>query len=179
MQFSIKVIDVNNTHVPNAKGGYNKLEVAYKNLESGKVESKILMSFGLTKDSYKALADAKNGDNFTIESEKKPGNDGKEYWTWMAASQLAPGEQMVQAKAPAGNPAPKSNYETPEERAKKQIYIIKQSSLSNAVAVLGVGAKTPPKTEDIFALAQTFTDWVVSQEVVKLQDMPDDFPDVQ
>jgi len=190
MQVNIKVISVENTFVPTAKGGYNKLEVSYKNLESNKVEGKLLMSFGLTADVYKALADAKSNDLFQITSEKKPGNDGKEYWTWLKAVQAAPGA-MTETKTSAtsaGYSAPKSNYETPEERAKKQVYIVKQSSLSNAIALLNADGKNTItggkkySKEDVFALAQELTDWVFSQEQIKqvsLADMPDDFPDVQ
>jgi hypothetical protein len=85
-------------------------------------------------------------------------------------------------------PSPKSTYETPEERAKKQVYIVKQSSLSNAIALLNAdgkntitGGKKYTK-EDVFALAQELTDWVFAQETVKqtaLIDMPSDFEDVQ
>lgn len=182
MQVNIKVISVENTFVPTTQGGYNKLEVSYKDLEKNKVEGKMIMSFGLTADVYKALADAKANDTFQITSEKKPGKDGKEYWTWLKAVQAAPGTMTETSKPSVGNAAPKSNYETPEERAKKQVYIVKQSSLSNAVQLLSIGAKTPPKTDEVFALAQQFTDWVFSQDQIKQQslaDMPDDFPDVQ
>ena len=184
MQVNIKVISVENTFVPTAKGGYNKLEVAYKNLESNKVESKILMSFGLTAGAYKALADAKANDTFSIVSEKKPGADGKEYWTWLSATQAAPGSMPEPTNKPAnatGFPV-KSTYETPEERAKKQVYIVKQSSISAAIATLSVGAKAPPSTDAVLEVAQKFTDWVFSQDQVKtptLAEMPDDFPDVQ
>lgn len=189
MQVNIKVISVENTFVPTAKGGYNKLEVAYKNLESNKVESKILMSFGLTAGAYKALADAKANDTFSIVSEKKPGADGKEYWTWLSATQAAPGtmpEPTNQAKQATGFPV-KNTYETPEERAKKQVYIVKQSSLSNAIALLNADGKNTItggkkySKEDVFALAQELTDWVFEQPQVKaptLAEMPDDFPDV-
>jgi hypothetical protein len=184
MNVNIKVISVENTFVPTAKGGYNKLEVNYKNLTTNKVEGKTIMSFGLTADAYKALADAKSNDLFTIESEKKPGKDGQEYWTWMSAKQSAPGamaETVANNNKTTGFPV-KNTYETPEERAKKQVYIVKQSSLSAAIALLSVGAKAPPKPEEVLAQAQQFTDWVFQEQKVNPQslvDMPDDFPDVQ
>jgi hypothetical protein len=140
------------------------------------------MSFGLTEYAYKALADAKANDCFEIKSEKKPGKDGKEYWTWLSATQAAPGTVMEPQVKTAGTPVPKSNYETPEERAKKQVYIVKQSSLGSAIELLSIGAKTPPTKQDVLALAQEFTDWVFSTQEAKpvsLTDMPDDFPDVQ
>lgn len=184
MQVNIKVISVENTFVPTAKGGYNKLEVAYKNLESNKVESKTIMSFGLTEYAYKALADAKANDLFEVKSEKKPGKDGKEYWTWLSATQAAPGSMPEPTNKPTnatGFPV-KSSYETPEERAKKQVYIVKQSSISAAIATLSVGAKAPPSTDAVLEVAQKFVDYVFAQEQIKqvsLADMPDDFPDVQ
>lgn len=185
MNVNIKVISVENTFVPTAKGGYNKLEVAYKNLTTNKVESKILMSFGLTAGAYKALADSKANDMFWIESEKKPGNDGKEYWTWLTVAQTPPagGTAMAESQQTKATGFPvKSTYETPEERAKKQVYIVKQSSLSAAIALLSVGAKAPPKEQDVIEVAQKFVDWVFQEQKVNPQalvDMPDDFPDVQ
>ncbi len=183
MNVNIKVISVENTFVPTPKGGYNKLEVNYKDLATNKVSGKTLMSFGLTADAYKALADAKANDLFTVVNEKKPGKDGQEYWTWLSATQSAPGSVPETTGVPKTTGFPvKNTYETPEERAKKQVYIVKQSSLSAAIALLSVGAKSPPKAEEVLAQAQQFTDWVFQEQKVAQQslvDMPDDFPDVQ
>ena len=180
MEIQIQIVQVDK-QTKTTSGGkpYVALELAFKNLSSGKLESKKLMPFGTTSDAHKVLAGANQGDVFTVVSEK---NQQSGYWDWLKATQAPPGTTAETVVASKATPSPKSTYETPEERAKKQVYIVKQSSLSNAVAVLGVGAKTPPKTEEIFALAQTFTDWVFAQETVKqtaLIDMPNDFEDVQ
>jgi len=180
MEIQIQIVQVDK-QTKTTKGGkpYVALELAFKNLSSGKLESKKLMPFGETSEAHKALSGANQGDVFTIVSEK---NAGTGYWDWLKATQAPPGTTAETVVSNKATPSPKSTYETPEERAKKQVYIVKQSSLSNAVAVLGVGAKTPPKTEEIFALAQTFTDWVFAQETAKqtsLIDMPNDFEDVQ
>lgn len=53
-----------------------------------------------------------------------------------------------------------SNYETRDERAARQVLIVKQSSLSAAVATLTPGAKAPLDQQDVLALAQTYVDWV-------------------
>lgn len=53
-----------------------------------------------------------------------------------------------------------SNYETPEERARKQVYIIKQSSISNAIEIAktdGIGLSVP----GVLDIAQQLTDWVL------------------
>lgn len=58
-----------------------------------------------------------------------------------------------------------SNYETKEERAARQVLIVKQSSLSAAVATLTVNAgKDKLQVEDVMKLAQEYTDWVFSKE---------------
>lgn len=176
MQISILTTEVTN------KGKYNQLEVTYKNLDSGKVESKKLMSFVKPENAYKALVDAKQGNQFSITTKK---NAESGYWDWVDAVQAAPGSVQVEGSINKGTPAPKSNYETAEERAKKQIYIVRQSSIANAISVLTTGAKTPPAKEDVFKLAQEFTDWVFSNDAKqefkpeKLVDMLDDIPELQ
>jgi hypothetical protein len=178
MQINIQVIQ---TEISN-KGKYNQLEVTYKNLEAGKVESKKLMSFVQPDQPYKALADAKAGNVFTVTMEKEESSkDGKSYWVWKQAEQAAPGAASKMSTAPTttGYTAPKSNYETPEERAKKQVYIVRQSSLSNAIALLSVGAKLPPSTELVLQEAQKFTDFVFSEPKVSLADMPSDTVDIE
>jgi hypothetical protein len=64
------------------------------------------------------------------------------------------------SQSKAATPAPRSNYETPEERAQRQVLIVRQSSLSSAVAMLTAGAKTPPKVEDVLALASRLEGFV-------------------
>lgn len=174
MQFTINVVQVEKTTKPTAKGSYQQLDVAYKNLESGKLESKKIMSFA-SKAAFDALANAKQGDSFTVTSEK---NDKTGYWDWTSVNQAAPGAQ--QDTTPQAKFVPtKSTYETPEERAQKQILIVKQSSLSSAVAALTAGAKAPPTPDSVIEVAQKFTDWVFQKpevKVEKLTDMDDDVP---
>jgi len=54
--------------------------------------------------------------------------------------------------------SPKSTYETPEERAKKQVYIVRQSSIT---AAIGVGKKN---VADVIATAKEFEAYVFSDE---------------
>ena len=148
------------------------------------------MSFGLTANAYKALADAKANDLFTIVSEKKPGADGKEYWTWLSASQAAPGtmpEPTNQPKQATGFPV-KNTYETPEERAKRQVLIVRQSSLSSAIELLKTDKKSPTVPE-VLQVAKQFEAYVFgnddpfgleSKEPVNklptVEDLEDDIP---
>lgn len=64
----------------------------------------------------------------------------------------------------ASNTATKSTYETPEERAKRQVLIVRQSSLSSAIETLTAGAKTPPQAKDVLELAQIYVDFVFEND---------------
>lgn len=170
-------ISILNKEIVN-KGKYSQLEVSYKDLDNGKVASKKLMSFVKPDTAYKTLVDCKPGETYQISLQK---NQESGYWDWIGATQNAPGSSTVETKS-TGTPAPKSNYETAEERAKRQVYIVRQSSLANAISVLTTGAKTPPNKEEVFKLAQEFTDWVFEKPAFKIEslaDMPNDFEDVQ
>lgn len=177
MNINITVLQVTKETKPTAKGSYQQLTVDYKNLSSGKVESKKLMSFA-SPDAFNALVDAKQGATYAVVAEK---NEKSGYWDWVAVSQNAPSlNQDTPTKVSTSTPV-RSTYETPEERAKKQVYIVKQSSLANAITLLSTGAKTPPKEDEVLVVAQKFTDWVFSSEQAPqaaetLTDMSDDIP---
>lgn len=164
MTIQIQVLSVTVETKPTAKGSYQQLEVAYKNLSfQGKVESKKIMSFGAGGESFKVLANAAPASVYEIETEK---ND-KGYIDWLKATKSAAGvgdmalkQATGGAQTAGGTIATRSTYETPEERAKKQIYIVRQSSLNVALATLQIGAKTPPKADEIIALAQQFESFV-------------------
>ena len=74
---------------------------------------------------------------------------------------------------------PRSTYETPEERAKKQVYIVRQSSIANAIqfyALVNVEDVTN-SVENILATAKQFEHYVFSTDPVQeLIDMEDDIP---
>jgi hypothetical protein len=138
------------------KGKYKMAEVAYKN-DEGKVTSKKLMSFGNSADVFKRITTAKPGDLFTIKAEK---ND-KGYWDWVSIQDGASEGGSVKA---AGNPAPKSTYETAEERANRQVLIVRQSSLSNAVEFLGLNNKKVPTVQEVVEVAKYFEDYVFGRK---------------
>lgn len=60
--------------------------------------------------------------------------------------------------------SPKSTYETPEERAKKQVYIVRQSSVNAAIALLKTDKRVPAK-EEIADTAQFFEAYVFGNDV--------------
>lgn len=162
---------------------YTVLDLAYKNLTfQSKVEGRELMSFGANKPAYDALAAANSGDVFNIEVIK---ND-KGYNDWVSAtksdgSAAAPAQPAADRAAinVGQTAAVKSTYETPEERAKKQIYIVRQSSISSAIDLLTTGAKTAPDVKQVLEVAGQFEDFVFG---TKAQDggfqLVDDFADL-
>ena len=159
---------------------YKFIEVTYKNLSfDGKTESKKIMPFG-SKEVMATLEGASAGDVFTILREKD--NDG--YWQWVG---IAEGDVTIEktgATAPAGA-APtkaatptKSTFETPEERAAKQIYIVRQSSISSAIDTLKTDKETP-SVEEVIAVAKQYEAYVFGNEpkvaeATKLPDLPQD-----
>jgi len=139
-----------------SKGKYNQLTIDYVDVGSGKEHSYKLMSF-VNKDAYLLLKSAKSGDVFYVVCNK---ND-KGYWQWDQVSR--------EAMQPKANPSPRSTYETPEERAQKQIYIVRQSSLTNAIALLG----TKAKVDAVISVARQFEQYVFGlDERESLDDLP-------
>lgn len=161
----IQVLSVSTTTKTNTKGkAYQELEVAYKNLSfNGKVEAKKLFDFGAQAETFKVLATAKGADVYEVEVVKN--NAG--YNDWVKATK---GSSAGTASTPESTSqsvgrntaasATKGGWETPEERAKKQIYIVRQSSISAAVNALSVGVKSPPKSDEVIAYARELEAYV-------------------
>jgi hypothetical protein len=145
MNFSIEILAVTPTTKPTAKGSYTQLD--------GKTEGKKIMSFGAGANAFKALKDAKLGQVFSIDAQK---NETTGYWDWVSAS--LGNSTSSGASTPVASP--KSNYETSEERAKKQVYIIRQSSISSAVSLLKSDKKVPT-VDEVLTVATAFTDFVL------------------
>jgi hypothetical protein len=181
---NITILSVQSTTQTSKAGKpYQQLEVAFKNNTFGKVESKKLMPFGANKAAFDALANASVGSNFEVTVVK---NDAG-YNDWTAVTQAPPGAIVgagsintaaSNAKAMGNTVQVKSTYETPEERAKKQVYIIRQSSLSSAIAMLSPGAKSPIKLSEVTDVANELFAWVMQDPSAAVKqdtfDMPND-----
>lgn len=179
MQFTIEVLSVQATNKPTKNGSYMQLDVAYKRLDTGKVEGKKVMSFA-SKDAYVALQHAVTGNHYMVTTEKIG-----EYWQWTAVERVSndarvPSSDAVPAKS-VGNASPKSTYETPEERAKRQVLIVRQSSLANAIDTLSINpGKDKLLIDDVLELAQQYVDFVFDNNTkvpsMDIGDMDDDIP---
>lgn len=167
-------ITIDNVNIVD-KGKYKIAEVNYFTAE-GKKEKKNVASFG-NAGLYKTLSEAKNGDNFEVGL----GKNDKGYWEFTSATKSA----SSPTSKTGATATPRSTYETPEERAAKQVYIVRQSSLSTAVSALSIGAKSPPKVDDVIGYAKQIEAYVFGKEslgevpVVPLSEFVDDIPSVE
>ena len=174
MNITILSVDIKTT--PTAKGSYQTADVAYKNNSfQGKVEGKKVMSFGATKDSFTTLATAQPGESYEVTVVK---ND-KGYNDWVSMAKATAGASSpAAAPSKAPNAAPRSTYETPEERAQRQVLIVRQSSLSSAVNTLTAGANTPPSVESVIALAKAYEGYVFGTGASGFDDLPSDIVEI-
>ncbi len=178
MQITIQLVNVSKTTVPTAKGSYVQYEVAYK--KDGKLEGKNIFSFS-AKEVCKFLDTAESGATYVVTQEKNE----KGYWDWkhIGAAGADTPQPTSTASTGAGTAArttPKGDWETKEERALKQVLIVKQSSLAQAVSTLTAGVKAPPDPAAVKALAQEYTDWILARPpvaaAVVTEELEDDIP---
>lgn len=167
----INIVDVGapNTHAAKNGRSYQSIEVTYKD-EQGQVKNKKIMSFS-NPSVFNHIKGLAKGDQINLRTEK----DANGYWQWTGIGGDAPVAQ--ETKPATGGRVTGSNYETKEERAQRQIYIIRQSSISSAVELLGTGAKTA----DVIATAKEFEAYVFAKEnnptkEVNFDDLEDDIP---
>ena len=169
----ITVIDVGapNTHAAKNGRTYQSLEVTYKN-EQGQAQSKKLMSFS-NPQVFKAAQTWEKGTQVNVTTEK----DANGYWQWTG---LGGGESTVADNKPAASSGNStrvtgSNYETKEERAARQVYIIRQSSISSAIDLL---KDNKPTVEGVLQVAKQFEDYIFAEKkgVDAINDLDDDVP---
>lgn len=154
MFITVKNVDIEN------KGKYTQAVVTY--LDKGEEKKRNVVSFGDSSDAYHELKNAKDGDTFNIELKK----DGK-YWNWVGASRTAAGESKGNEAIQAPNKANVSygrDFETSEERRKKQIYIVRQSSISASLNWMELNKVEAPTVDQVIDVAKAFEAYVFSDE---------------
>lgn len=175
----IEVIDVGTVNSHSAKNGrqYQSIEVTYKN-EQGQAGNKKLMSFSHP-DVFKTAQTWTKGDKVNIDSVK----DDNGYWQWKAVLQDGQAPSVSSPKTNSPSPAAKGNsFPTQDERAQTQVYIIRQSSLTNANATLATTGK--PVTQDqVVELAKVYERFVLGlpptaaiKEPESIEDLASDIP---
>ena len=153
------VITVVNVDVQTPTGKrYQVAEVIYK--QDGETKTKKIMSFA-NPAVFATVKEAKAGEVYTFTQEK----DDKGYfqWTSITSGAEAAGVPANAGQASSGrNPAPSTgrDFETKDERAERQKLIVRQSSLSNAIATLAPGAKSALDANAVLELAEKYVAWV-------------------
>ena len=165
-------IDLNAT-ITKAQGGtYKGAEIVFKDA-NGKVQTKNIHENGLkyapaVKNGLESL---EPGDNFTVEMEKKD-----DFWTWISIKKGIEQEEKQKTTTQQSTASKSTSWETAEERAARQKLIVRQSSLTNAVAFLAIQPGTMSITEvDVIETATTFYNWVFEQGID--ENTGDDFND--
>jgi hypothetical protein len=133
-----------------AKGFYKVFTLSYNS--DGRDRTRDIPNFD--KETYATLRNANAGDEFDITLVKNG-----EYTNWSGAEK-AP----VSATASNVNSGFKkaSTYETAEERAARQVYIIRQSSLDHAVAFVNSQSKGKAAVSEVLDVADTFVNYVLN-----------------
>ena len=158
---------------------YFKLNVVFRNLETDKVDGRNILSF-VDKDVYAALKDAQKDDVYEL---SEITND-KGYPQVTSATKLDASEGVGGASTSekvGSTPAPRNNYETPEERAEKQKFIVRQTCIERAIDNLSIGTKGPVEVKLIIAQAKEFEDFVFGKltGMAAIAAMQDDIPEAK
>lgn len=172
----IKIINVDVESVVNGNKNYELAEVLY-DFQGNKRTQKVV-SFA-NPSVFKTVKNAQKGEFYEVTVTKN--GQGYNQWTAISASDgSAPaGNERASGTAPAssaGSNTAVRTYETAEERERRQRLIVRQSSLTAALATLTPGAKAALDPAAVQKLAEQYTDWVF--EKVDLFNQPNDLPDV-
>lgn len=158
----VKILDVNIEHVVKGKSRYSKAAVTYS--YNGEARTQNIMSF--TNPAIFKAVQEKVGQEVEITITKNAAG----YNEWASLDDVGSG--ATTSSPPSATPTPSSaattrvtgsNYETAAERAARQVYIVKQSSISAAVA-LATNNKEKATPAEIIAHAQSFVDYVFDKD---------------
>ena len=162
----VKILDVNVETVTKGKNSYQKAAVTYT--YNGEARTQNVMSF-TNPAVFKAVKE-----RVGQEAEVTVIKNDAGYNTWSAVEDVGTAPAATASPSPAASPTrvTGSNYETPAERASRQVYIVKQSSISAAVA-LATANKEKATPAEIIAVAQQFVDFVFDKPIAEMEnDIP-------
>ena len=155
MKITIQSVDIEK--ITKGKATYSKAQVAYS--YNGEPRTQNIMSFA-NPAIFKVVQDwANNGcptDAVDVTLTKNAA--GYNEWSAIGGTGSAPSTGLSPAK-----PATPSSYPTPNERAATQVYIVKQSSLANAIQTLK-SDKVSPNPDEVIQLAQKYVDFVMGAD---------------
>ena len=145
-----------------AQSGRNQIATVLYTSSRGEDKQKKVVSFA-NPAVFSTAKNAKAGEQYEVSFK-----EGDQYYNWI--SMVPVGDDAPTRPAPVVNTSgptiSKSTYETADERKIKQLYIIKQSSISSAVELLSVNpGKEKIQVEDVLNIAQRFVDFVYDNGV--------------
>lgn len=160
MRFVFQSVSITDEKKPGAKQGYQKAVVIYT--YNGEPRKQTIVSFS-NPGIFKQIQELQQGQEIEVDVIKNAG--GFNEWKSIATGDSAPAANKGTPTNAAGvTKVTGSNHESKEERAARQVLIVKQSSLSAAVASLTPGAKAPLDPDQVMAIAQNYVDWVFAQD---------------
>jgi hypothetical protein len=153
---------------------YSVAHVEYRD-DQGKLQERDIMPFGVQSKVNNFLSGAQPG-VYTVTLVKN--DQGFNDWTDI---KQGAGTPMATTQGTTGaSPSPRSTYETPEERALRQKYIVRQSSITNAISLFELDKKRVPTVQDIIHVAKEFENYVfgnvVKEDPTGLTELEDDVP---
>lgn len=171
MSFKIVIQEVTVTEVRNGRNKYDQAEVVYT--FNGQNRTQKIMSFSNPAVFAKVKA-MKAGETYVVEVTKN--DKGFNQWASVEKASEGESEQKPETVGKGFIVSEKKNnsWETAEERAKKQVLIVKQSCLAQAVAFQTQA--TGASVEDVLETAQTFVDWIMADDSQALGREVEDFP---
>lgn len=142
----VKITNVSVETVQKGRSNYQVATVSYQ--QDGQDKEKKIMSFA--NPTVFAVVQNFVGQEVNIKAVKNG-----QYWEWANIEPLNGSGNSAPARQASSNTFT-SDRETKEERAQRQVLIVKQSSFSSAVEALGPGKEF----EEYKDFAQKTTDWV-------------------
>lgn len=146
----------------NGGGSYPGARLAYRD-EQGAMKEKAFHNnvFKFNAPLKTQLSNLNVGQGFTMEMQKEG-----EFWN---VKSIMPSNNNIEATSSASNKAvptasPKSTYETSEERAKKQVYIVRQSSITAALKFAEINKIKTDSVESLIPYAKAFESYVFGAE---------------
>ena len=173
----IKILQPVTVSQPDPSKSYKQMIVTHLDLNTGKPDGKKLVDI-YAKSVWPQLLAAKEGEVYEVEREK----NAKGYWEWKsvtlsaaAATDAAP--QTATSPTTRAAALPKTervgSWETPEERSAKQVYIVRQSSITNAIAFLKIEGDAGTEVKEVIAIAKEFENYVFGGVADLTNDQPE------
>ena len=170
MAFKIVIQEVKIEEVRNGRNKYDKAEVVYS--FNGQNRTQKLMSFS-NPAIFAQVRKMVSGETYDVEVVKNEA--GFNQWAKIvaASNDAAP---AVSGDKPTTGRTNVSTYETAEERKIKQMYIIKQSSISSAIDYHTAVNGKEFNQDDVLNTAQLFVDFVYGNQEADLFQEDNDIP---